>query len=1198
MVNYMGQRNRGVILTCEGLSKLENARIEVSRNRGDRITYEELEDEIEQRKDIRYLSQTTIRKIFKGSTPVDKDSLRSIFNYFGLELCKCDYSKPYQQINDFETRRASPIYSWGEAPDTSTFYGRSEELSQLKNWVLEERCRLVTLLGIGGIGKSTLAVKFGLQIQDRFEVVVWQSLQNAPPVEEKLTTILQFLLWALRKDIEIPQSFDGKLSKLIECFKNHRCLLILDNIETILYSNDKTGQCRPGYERYGQLFKLFGEVPHQSCLLLTSREKPREIVPLEGEKTKVRCLQMQGLNPIEARKLIEQKGKFTATEQQWQQIIQHYGGNPLALKIVGAGTKELFNGRIDLALEYIKQAGFIFEEMRDLLDCQFQRLSVREKELMYWLAINREPVSFNDLAQDVVTLSSKRQLPQTIKSLLQRSLIEKNGEYFFLQPVVMEYATQQFIEEICQQLGESNLNVACMQSHAVIKATSKDYIREAQKQFIVQPLLEELLISLGSEKKLLVVLQELLDWQRHQLPVISAYAAGNILNLLAYLQVDLQGYDFSNLTIRQAHLQGVSLAETNFHSCAFDKSVFATTFNGVFEIALSPDGKLLATSHGDTKIRLWQIADGKNLLTLKAHQGWAFALAFSPDGEILASGGHDNLVKLWDVQTGECLQTLNEHAALIWCVSFSPDGKTASSSSSDNSIRLWDIHSGKCLKVFQAHTKCVHSVAFSADGSTLVSGSKDGDVRLWDIATGKCIQTLPDNQEFVVSAQLSPNGKIVAAVGGYNEHTLRIWDIEEGRCIQKLYGHTGLIFSVCFIGDSHLIATASYDCDIRLWDLEQGTCIKILQGHTGRINAIAFDADEKLLISGSLDSSLCFWDVSKGVCVKTVCGNSIKTQSLGFAPNRQILATGASDGSIHLWDIASKYLKKMLLGHTDIVWSIGFSPDGKILATGSDDNTIKLWNIDNCDCITTLQGDTSKIKSVTFSPDGKTLAAVGEDKNIELWNIHKRKVIKTLVGQSDVIWSASFSPIGILATGDWDGVLKLWDVGKSECIKSLSGHTGWIVSLAWSPDGKILASGSIDSSIRLWDTSNFTCLKVLEAHTSNVWSVSFSPNGCYLASASEDKTVRVWDMNDFTCVKVLDSFSGGVCSVSFNSSGNILANTSQDNLIQLWDVETWECTKTLKIDQLYEGMNITGVTGLTQAQREALLGLGAVEGVN
>ena len=559
---------------------------------------------------------------------------------------------------DGEARQASAEYDWREAPDTSLFYGRSMEMSQLQYWALEERCRLITLLGIGGIGKSTLAVKLGLQIQNEFEVVVWRSLQNAPSVEENLTSILQFFLWALRKDIEIPQNFDEKLSKLMECFRNHHCLLILDNIETILSSNGQVGQYRRGYEGYSQLFKLIGEVPHKSCLIITSREKPREIIPLEGNRTKVKCLKLKGLNSIEGRELFQQSGQFTATEKEWQQLIKHYGGNPLALKMVAAGTSELFNGNIASVLDYLQQGAFLFQEMRDLLECQFQRLSVVEKELMYWLAINREPVSIAELAADVVSSSSKRQLPHTIKSLLQRSLVEKSGEHFLLQPVVMEYVTQRLVKRVCQEIkeygmeyrtssidSENQFPYPLFQTHTLIKATAKKYIRDTQKQLIVQPLLEELLTSLGSKKKRLFKLQNILEQQRYQAPVISGYAAGNAINLLTYLEVDLRSFNFSNLTIWQAHLQSVNLAETNFQNTAFDKSVFASNFKGIYTLALSPDGELLAMGDFEGQIYLYRTADRKHLLTFRRHNGCIMSLAFSPDGQTLASGGLDNLVK-------------------------------------------------------------------------------------------------------------------------------------------------------------------------------------------------------------------------------------------------------------------------------------------------------------------------------------------------------------------------------------------------------------------------------------------------------------------------------------------------------------------------------------------------------------------------
>ncbi|MBD2566734.1 NB-ARC domain-containing protein [Anabaena lutea] len=1185
------RRRRGVILTLKGWDKFQAAKTqaEFDENGGDSFSLEELSYRTR-------LALHTISRILARLEPVDKSSLQFAFAAFGLELSQRDYTRPTSTLEKLETRQANPQYDWQEAPDVSVFFGRSEELLQLRQWILEERCRLVGLLGIGGIGKSTLAVKLGRQIQSEFEVVVWRSLQNAPPVEEQITNILQSLLSALQKEMVIPESFDGKLAKLMECLQSNRCLLILDNVETIL-AGGQAGQCRPGYEGYGQLLKRVGEVPHISCLLFTSREKPREMVPLEGERAGVRSFPLKGLNPTEGQQLFQQKGQFTGTEQQWQVLIEHYGGNPLALKIVAAGTQELFDGRIAPVLECVEHGILIFEDIGDLLERQFYNLSAVQEEVMYWLAINREPVSIAELVADIVTSSSKRLVPSAIKSLLQRSLIEKTGEHFFLQPVVMAYTTQRLVKQVCQQLvGEKSVRLGLFQTHALIKATAKDYIRETQKQLIVQPLLEQLLLDIGSQQQLVILLQDVLEQQRHQAAILTGYAGGNVLNLLTHLQINLQGYDFSNLNIRQADLQRVNLAGVNFQHTAFDQSVFAASLKSIFSLALSPDGKLLATGDMDGQIHLWQIADGKNLLTLKGHEGIIWTVAFSPDGKTLASGSFDGLIKLWDTQTGNFLKTFDEHTGIVWSVSFSPDGRTLASGSQDNSIRLWDIHLGKCLKILQSHNSWVFSVSFNPDGSILASGSQDSDIRLWDINKGICIKTLSGHDDRVCSVRFSPDGKTLAS--GSSDHSVRLWDVSEGTCIRTFDGHKNWVWSVCFSSDGQTIATSGNDSSIRLWNVQQGTCVKILHGHTSEVYSVIFSPDDHILFSAGRDSQLRFWDVSKGVCVRTLQGHSSGAQFVSFHPDDSLLATGSCDGLVQLWDVESGYSTKTLPGHADWVWSVSFSPDGNILASCSDDTSIKLWDVISGDCITTLYGHSGGVTSVSFSPDGQTLVSASRDASVKLWDIHKHKCIKTLEGHTGEIWSVSFSPDGnTLATASQDCLVKLWDVGEGKCITTLSGNTDAVWSVSFSADGKILASGGIDGSIRLWDTSNSTCVKVLPGHTSTVWSLSFSPDSCILASASSDQTIRLWDISDFTCLKVLDTYSSGVCSISFNSVGNILVHASQDGGIKFWDMETFEYMKTLKVDRLYEGMNIRGVTGLTAAQRSALLALGAVEGL-
>jgi hypothetical protein len=214
-----------------------------------------------------------------------------------------------------KTRQENPQQDWGEAADVSQFYGRDEELFQLRQWSVEEHCRLVAVQGIGGIGKSTLAVKLARQIQTDFEIVVWRSLRNAPPLDELLESILSFVLRVRGEDLVIPSSVDGRVSKLMECLRSSRCLLILDNAETILSSGERAGQCRDGYEGYSQLLQTVGEVPHQSCLLLTTREKPSAIALLEGEKSKVRSLSLKDLKPKQDESCSSKKGNLQVQRQ-------------------------------------------------------------------------------------------------------------------------------------------------------------------------------------------------------------------------------------------------------------------------------------------------------------------------------------------------------------------------------------------------------------------------------------------------------------------------------------------------------------------------------------------------------------------------------------------------------------------------------------------------------------------------------------------------------------------------------------------------------------------------------------------------------------------------------------------------------------------------------------------------------------------
>ncbi|MGH7600470.1 MAG: NB-ARC domain-containing protein, partial [bacterium] len=393
---------------------------------------------------------------------------------------------------------------WGEAVDVPVFYGRETELATLEKWIATDRCRLVAILGMGGIGKTALSVKLAEHIKNQFDYLLWRSLRNAPPVEEVLAECIQFL--SDHQKTDLPENVDQRISLLMDYLRKQRCLLVLDNAESILQGGDRAGHYREGYEGYGRLIQRAGETAHQSCLVVTSREKPKELDPLEGKTSPVRSLQITGLEQKAAQEILSDKELFGA-EQASTNLIQRYAGNPLALKLVASTIHDVFGG--DIA-KFLEQGTVIFGDVRDLLQQQFVRLSNLEQEIMYWLAINREFVSLEELRDDIVHPPSNRELLEALESLRRRSLIERseNAALFTLQAVVMEYVTDRLIEQVCGEIVSEK--IALFNSHAFIMATAKDYVRESQVRVILKSVADRLLTALN-QKDIEILLKRILS---------------------------------------------------------------------------------------------------------------------------------------------------------------------------------------------------------------------------------------------------------------------------------------------------------------------------------------------------------------------------------------------------------------------------------------------------------------------------------------------------------------------------------------------------------------------------------------------------------------------------------------------------------------------------------------------------------------
>ncbi|MEG3939744.1 NB-ARC domain-containing protein [Microcoleus sp. S36b_A3] len=321
-----------------------------------------------------------------------------------------------------------------DAPHISSLCDRTSELATLEKWIVQEKCNLAAISGISGIGKTALSLHLIPQIQHNFECVIWRSLRHSPPLETTLKNLLKFLL--NKPEIELPSSIPDRLSLLMEYLRKNRCLIILDDVQTILSSGQLAGNYRPECENYSILFRQIGETTHNSCLILNSWEPPREITALKGEKSPVRSLQLKGIGAVAA-EIFRQKSLLNP--ETWENLINTYRGNPLWLKIVATTIQEIFRGRVAEFLKY--DMLFLGEELAATLHPQINRLSELEKKLICRLSREANSVSREQLLQDADL--SPSELFNGLQSLGRRSLVEieeqENETLFSVCPVVRQY---------------------------------------------------------------------------------------------------------------------------------------------------------------------------------------------------------------------------------------------------------------------------------------------------------------------------------------------------------------------------------------------------------------------------------------------------------------------------------------------------------------------------------------------------------------------------------------------------------------------------------------------------------------------------------------------------------------------------------------------------------------------------------------
>ncbi|SEB02177.1 WD40 repeat [Thiothrix caldifontis] len=545
----------------------------------------------------------------------------------------------------------------------------------------------------------------------------------------------------------------------------------------------------------------------------------------------------------------------------------------------------------------------------------------------------------------------------------------------------------------------------------------------------------------------------------------------------------------------------------------------------VFDIVFHPTQPWLFSGGEDGQIIRWALPQAgqaaKVLQQWQVDGGAVNALALTPDGKVLASGHDDGKIRLWD--SGEekekdtspkLLRVLEGHSRMIatgWGLAFSPDGERLASASYDNTVRLWDWGKGSSLQVLAGHNGFAQGVAFSADGQTLASSSADQSIILWDAASGQALRRLKGHQNMVFGLQFLPDGLLASAS---SDNTIRLWDVATGITRRILQGHTAAVTGLALWQEqaSVLLYSASNDGTVKRWGGELPG--QWLVGLPDEPASAAISPDDRIFVVGYADGKINLFDSENYQLLHELSGEHKRVMRLTFNSDGSRLASAGIDGVVKIWSVHegdgfSLRLEKTLSEHKDVVHAVAFSPDDSQLATASYDGRIGLFDLVGEGTPQLLEAHDSQVSAVGFDSTGKLLISSGVDGKLKFWSVNGQSLERneTEFQASDVLMWASISPDGQqFASVGREYTVSVYPTSGTGTPLPLNGHESTVYKAIFSPDSRQLATMGADATVRLWDLDTQSELFRLRLPSQAMppvpaWDFDFrcTPTGCWIA---------------------------------------------------------------------------------------------------
>ncbi|MDR1484986.1 MAG: WD40 repeat domain-containing protein [Planctomycetaceae bacterium] len=605
---------------------------------------------------------------------------------------------------------------------------------------------------------------------------------------------------------------------------------------------------------------------------------------------------------------------------------------------------------------------------------------------------------------------------------------------------------------------------------------------------------------------------------------------------------------------------------TDFFSLPESKPIHLHKEN-INAVAISADGKLIATSAADRFVILSEIESGKELWRLQ-FRGVVSSLAFTPDGKKLLAGCRDKNLIICDVNSGKESARFNTFTKSITAIEISPNGKFVAAGFENGVTWILEIGAKKLHKeLSKVHNASILDIAFSGKGDRILVAAQDASVSIWSVNDGKWLYTFKGHRGPVKSVSFDyRNEKIISSS---TDKSILIWkpannpkqDPKE-LILQRLTGHAAEVSFVCFAPDAETVYSASLDKNVAQWDTKSGKRLNVI--NVGQaVNRAAFSpatAYFAVLVNGkravAVKTEQLKFTVPKypapanknpfpklpiesnpiarlnAYLDKSESGTNSKlpaeknlpkgNKSSFFVDSRYAVSVGG-DGSGVVWDVVTGKVNYSF-SHNSAFTAVAFSPVSAVIAAGAKDGTIILLNPTNGKILTMFKGHTAAITALAFSRNGKRLASASEDRLFINWNM---------------------------------------DTGQSEGVAI--GHKGKLTGVVITPDMSKAVTVSADKTIRVWTSSNQSEVlnesKPAEKRVEFV-SLAIDSGGEWLAVGCENKTIEIWQVKEKKLLKTLAGLGDVPVAVAVSPDGKYLISGGKDGVLVVWNTKTWKPEKT------------------------------------